>query len=88
MNAKLPMSPPLPKTEPADAGNRDRHAGTDATGNSRTPIPEGRVPTRFSAWRSFPRKRRYSNRAIEAGGGESIPRPVYFGRQNIQTLYI
>ena len=51
------MLPPLQNQEPDDAGNRDRHAGTDATGNSRTPLPHGRVPTRISAWRSFPRRR-------------------------------
>jgi hypothetical protein len=51
------MLPPLQDQEPDAAGNRDRHAGTDATGNSRTTLPHGPVPTRLSAWRSFPRRR-------------------------------
>jgi hypothetical protein len=84
INAKFPMLPLLTNSEPDDAGNRDRHAGTDATGNSRTFFPHGHVPTRFSAWRSFPRKRRYRNRAIDSGG-ESIERPVFFGRRNLYT---
>ena len=51
------MLPPLPNQEPDAAGNRDRHAGTDATGNSMDVPPHRHVPTRISAWRSFPRRR-------------------------------
>ena len=50
----------LPSTLPHEhdaAGNRDRHAGTDATGNSPDGLSPQPVPTRISAWRSFPRRR-------------------------------
>jgi len=70
------MHPTTLPTEPGAAGNRDRHAGTDATGNSTdVPSPEP-VPKRVPAWRSFPRKRRYRNRALD-GEQAGIERPVF-----------
>jgi hypothetical protein len=70
------MLPPTLPHEPDAAGNHDRHAGTDATGNSTDVLSPEPVPTRISAWRSFPRKRRYRNRSIDGGPAE-IERPVF-----------
>jgi hypothetical protein len=68
-------NPTLPP-EHAAAGNRDRHAGTDATGNSPDVLSPEPVPTRIPAWRSFPRKRRYRNRSLD-GNAAAIERPVF-----------
>jgi hypothetical protein len=70
------MLPSILPNEHDDAGNRDRHAGTDATGNSMdVPSPEP-VPTRIPAWRSFPRKRRYRNRPLDDSPA-GIERPQF-----------
>jgi hypothetical protein len=70
-HAYLPMPAPLPTSEPSDDGNRDRHAGTDATGNPRTSLLPENVPTRDPARRSafhrIPRKRR-----VVEGGREPV----------------
>ena len=69
----------LPSTLPQEhdaAGNRDRHAGTDATGNSPDVLSPEPVPTRIPAWRSFPRKRRYRNRPLDEGHA-GIERPFF-----------
>jgi hypothetical protein len=81
INAKLPMLSPTFPQEPDAAGNRDRHAGTDATGKSMDVLSPEPVPTRFSAWRSFPRKRRPKNRSID-GGPVEIERPVFHRIRN------
>ena len=69
------LNPTLPQ-EPDAAGNRDRHAGTDATGKSMDVPSHEPVPTRIPAWRSFPRKRRYRNRSLD-DSPVGIERPVF-----------
>jgi hypothetical protein len=76
MNANLPMLTPTFPNERDDAGNRDRHAGTDATGNNPDVSSPEPVPTRIPAWRSFLRKHRYRNRVLEDSSSE-INRPVF-----------
>jgi hypothetical protein len=76
INANLPMPSSTVPTGLDAAGNRDRHAGIDATGNSMDVLSPEHVPTRSLAWRSFPRKRRYRSRTIE-GGPAGIERPVF-----------
>ena len=74
------MPKPTLPPEPDDLGNRDRHAGTDATGNIPDVLSPEPVPTRLPAWRSIPRRRRERNLRSIDGGPAGIERPVLFGR--------
>ena len=81
------MLPPTLPPEPCAAGNRDRHAGTDATGISMDVLSPEHVPTRIPAWRSFPRKRRYRNRSIDDGPA-GIERPVFHRISIYRNIHI
>ncbi len=74
------MPPSTLPTEPDAAGNRDRHAGSDATGNSPDVSSPQNVPTRSFAWRSFPRRRPRRKRSRD-DARDSLIYKDYF-RQN------